>query len=284
MMAKRKPKTINYLAVASDTHCGSQLGLCPPKGVLLDDGGTYRPSDLQKRVFAWWEEFWQWVQVQTDGEPFAVCCNGDAIEGQPHGSVSGISNNWEDQIRIATAVWSPIVELCHGRYYHVRGTEAHVGKSSQHEETLATRLGAKPNRVGQHARPELWIRIGGALVHLAHHIGTAGSLAYETSAVQKELEQMLVESARSNETPPSVIVRSHRHQYVETRKNSARGMMSACTTPGWQLKTPFAYKVAGARRTQPDFGGVLVCWHEEDQVAYVQNWQRTLDRPEPEVP
>jgi hypothetical protein len=281
MMAKRP---INYLAIASDTHCGSTLGLCPREGVDLDEGGHYTPSELQQRVWVWWLEYWEWVKEQTEGKPFAVCCNGDAIDGKPHASVAQISDNWEDQIRIAHAVWSPIVKMCKGRYYHVRGTEAHTGKSGQHEETLAERLKARPNSVGQYARPELWINVGGALVHIAHHIGTAGSMAYETSAVQKELEQMLVESARSGSSPPHVIVRSHRHQYVETRKNSARGKLSACTTPGWQLKTPFAYKIAGGRRTQPDFGGVLVCWHTKDKIAYVQDWQRTLERPEPETP
>jgi hypothetical protein len=277
-------RTINYLAVASDTHCGSTLGLCPPQGVPLDDGGDYYPSELQKRVWQWWEEFWNWVDTQTGGEPYAVCCNGDSIEGQPHGSVAVVSPNWTDQVNIAVECWRDVVKSCKGRYYHIRGTEAHVGKSGQFEEQVAKRLGARPNSVGQHARPELWIRVGEALVHVSHHIGTSGSMAYETSAVQKELEQMLVESARSNVEPPRVIIRSHRHSYVETRKNSSLGMLSACTTPGWQLKTPFAYKVAGARRTQPDFGGVLVCFHKEDKVPFVQAWQRTLDRPEPEIP
>ena len=38
-------------AVVSDLHCGSTLGLCPPEGVQLDDGGQYLPSAAQKALW-----------------------------------------------------------------------------------------------------------------------------------------------------------------------------------------------------------------------------------------
>jgi hypothetical protein len=258
--------------------------LCPPGKFALDDGGTYEPSRLQRVVWSWWEEFWgEWVPNVTRGEPYAVVCNGDAVDGGGHhGNVTHISANPSDQERLAMAILSPVVERCEGRYYHVRGTEAHAGTSGCDEERLAERLGAVPDRDGRRARWELYMEVGVGLVHLSHHIGTAGGMAYETSAIHKELEQAFVEAARWGDRHPDVIVRSHRHRNAETRIQTDRGFATSCTTAAWQLKTPFAHRVAGARQTQPQIGGTVVRSGDED--IYTRHFLKKLSRPTVEVP
>ena len=250
------------LVVVSDTHAGCRLGLCPPSGVTLDDGGTYLPSPFQEKVWQLWREFWdEWVPEVTHGEPYSVVHNGDVIDGVHHGSTTQISHNIDDQVRIAIAVMSPIVDTARasgGQYYHIRGTEAHVGQSATHEERIARELEAVPNADGQHARYDLWIRVGDALVHLLHHIGTTSSSAHESSAVNAELVAEYVEAARWREEPPDFIVRSHRHRSIAVDMDSAKGYAAAIVTPGWQGKTPFAWKVAGARLSVPQFGGVVI--------------------------
>jgi len=54
-MAQEK---VNNLVVVSDTHCGCRLGLCPPGGVFMDEGGMYKPSKLQRKIWKMWREFW----------------------------------------------------------------------------------------------------------------------------------------------------------------------------------------------------------------------------------
>lgn len=268
---------MNNLVVVSDTHCGCQMGLCPPEGMPLDEGGTVLPSKAQLSVWGLWDEFWNvWVPTVTRGEPYSVVMNGDAIDGVHHGSVSQMSHNLNDQCELAYRILKPIADKAH-RYFHIRGTEAHVGKSAQEEERLAKRLGAVPNETGQHARWELWLRVGHGLVHVMHHIGTAGSMAYETSAIQKELEQAFVEAGRWNEEIPDVVVRSHRHRNAETRIQCYKGFATSCTTAGWQLKTPFVFKVAGARQTQPQIGGTLIRCGDEDVYTRHRLWK--LSRP-----
>lgn len=275
-------KRISNLVVFSDTHCGCQLGLCPSDGVKLDEGGTYKPSKLQKTVWSWWDEFWgEWVPRVCRGEPYAVLCNGDATDGIHHGAVTQISQNLSDQSNLAYQILKPIVEKCEGRYYHIRGTEAHVGKSAQEEERLAERLGAIPSKEGQYARWELWVRVGVGLVHLMHHIGTSGSMAYETSAVQKELEQAFVDAAQWGDEIPDVIARAHRHRHIETRIQTEKGFATAFTTAGWQLKTPFAFRVAGARRVRPQIGGSLIRSGDEDVYTRHKLWK--IDRPKVEL-
>lgn len=275
------------LIVVSDTHCGCRVGLLHPDGITVDGGGLYLPSEFQKKMWAWWEEFWgEWVPKVTRGEPFDLVHNGDAIDGVHHGSTTQISHNIQDQLRIAEAVLRPVVEQCKasgGTYYHIRGTEAHVGKSGEYEERLAATLGAKPNHVGQCARNDLWKRVGDTssavhapLVHLLHHIGTTSSEARESSAVNAELAAAYVEAGRWNREPPDFVVRSHRHRSIKVTLPARHGQAAAITTPAWQGKTPWVYRVPGARLSEPQIGGILI--RQGEDVFYTQEWVKSFER------
>jgi hypothetical protein len=155
-----------------------------------------------------------------------------------------------------------------------------VGKSGTEEERLARRLGSIPNDTGNHALWELWIRLGGkrgGLVHVLHHIGTTGSMAYESTALMKEMNEAYSEGGRWNREPPDVIVRSHRHRNAEVRVRTARGFSTVCTTAGWQLKTPLVWRIPGGRQSQPQFGGTLVRCGERE--TYTLHEVYSLDRP-----
>lgn len=272
---------VNNLVVISDLHAGCRLALCPPGPIPMDDGGFYSPSTAQLKVWACWEEFWRvYVPEYCHGEPFSVALNGDAMEGVHHGAVTQLSQNVADQARIAEMILRPVVDACEGRYYHIRGTEAHVGPSGQDEEKLARSLGAIPNEEGQHARWELYARIKHALIHLTHHVGVAGSMAYETSALSRELSEAYVEAGRWGTEPPDVIVRSHRHRNAEVRIQTKKGFCTVCTTAGWQLKTPMVYRIAGGRQSTPQIGGTVVRVGGHD--IYTRHYVRTIGRPKEE--
>lgn len=274
---------VNNLVVVSDIHAGCRLALCPPEGVPLDDGGRYVPSDLQRQLWAHWMTFWdEWLPSKIKGEKFAVVINGDAVEGIHHRSVTQISQNTADQAAIGEMILQPIVDRCEGNFFMIRGTEAHVGSSGCKEEELAKKLGAIPNPQGQHARWELWKRVGPSLVHLLHHVGTTGTNAYEATAVHKELVEAYTEAARWGEEPPDFIVRSHRHRHIQTTIPTRRGEAYAIVTPGWQGKTPFAYKIPGARQALPQFGGILIRHHVRDKVTYPVSCVWTPSRSEVE--
>lgn len=264
------------LIVVSDLHCGCRLGLCPDAPQRLDGGTYHLPSAFQKQLWGLWREFWDvWVPEATKGEPFDLVVNGDALDGTHHNSTTQISHNIEDQRRIAEAALGPEVARClanGGTYYHIRGTEAHVGSSGEYEETLARTLGAKPNAEGQHARFDLWHRVGGALVHCLHHIGTTGSAAHEASAVNAEYTAMLVEAARWGHEPPDYVVRSHRHRSIAVDMDTAKGYGASIVTPCWQGLTPFTYRVPGARVSQPQFGGILIRDGDEEHYYRRKVW------------
>ena len=270
-------QALNNLVCFSDIHSGCRTSLVPPGGFKLDDGGTYMPSErVQVPLWEYWREFWDWVVEVTRGEPYAVCFNGDALDGVHHRSVSQWTHNMEDQRRCAESILRPVVARA-ARYYHIRGTEAHVGSSAQDEEALARSLGAIPNDDGMHARYDLWIKINGCLGHILHHIGTTGSQSYEATAVHKELIEEYAEAARWDEPAPDFIVRSHRHRCMVTAIPTGRGLAYSAVTPAWQGKTSFAHRIPGARLSQPQWGGLVVRRGNGEQLQ-VMSWVKSPSR------
>jgi len=285
---KEKLKYINSIIYFSDTHVGCRMALCPDI-VSLDGGGTYNASDYQKIIKAWWDEFWyDIVPKWTHGEPYAVIFGGDGIDGNHHNTTTQWTHNLGDQVRAAKELLAPIVKLCEGRYYHVRGTEAHVGQSAVEEEKLAFELGAIPNKEGQYARYVIWKMIGskkrtkdGFLLNVLHHIGTTGSMAYESSAIMAELVTAYSEAGRWERRPPDVVLRAHRHRCIKVEVPTAKQRGIAMTSPGWQGKTPLTHRIVGARQSEPQFGGVLVRVSSEGEL-YTRHWTRSPERPEEE--
>lgn len=272
----------NNLVVISDLHAGCQTSLCPEK-VELDGGGIYLSNPLQTAIMDVWRRFWAFVFGLIKREPFVLVVNGDAMDGRHHNATTQISQNLADQVRIAKAILQPYVEhdQCTA-YYHIRGTEVHVGQSGENEETLAELLGAVPNSIGRYSRDELWIRIGeqsGALCHILHHIGTTGSMAYESTAVMKEMTESYIHAALSSNDSADCIIRSHRHACIQIEKYINNRRRVGVTTPSWQGKTPLAYKIAGARLKEPEWGGLLVR-EAPDGVWYSRPFSISPERSE----
>lgn len=260
--------------VISDLHCGCQVGLCPPR-VTLDTGGSWVQGPTQEAIWAVWERFWnEWVPTVTRGEPYAVVVNGDAMDGAHHGSKTQITQNFADQEEIAYQCLAPIVDRCGGRFFMVRGTEAHVGQCAENEERLARRLGAVQNDAGRHSNYELWLRVGRRLVHFTHHIGTTSRTAYETSALMGEWSEMMTDAGRWHREPPDIVVRSHRHRHIQITAPTANTYGIVFTTACWQARTPFVWKVA--RVGEPQIGGSLI--RAGDEEIYTRHFVVGLER------
>jgi hypothetical protein len=279
-MAKKKVKNI---IVISDTHCGCQLALMPPE-FQLDHGPFVRQSAMQRKIWTMWQHFWdKWVPMVTKGEPYYIIHNGDAIDGSHHNSVTQITHNIKDQVSMAIEVLAPQIrnKNCAG-YYHIRGTEAHVGKSAQSEEGLAKALGAIPDGIGNHARWDMWLRLDKYLLHFTHHVGTTQSASYESTAVWKEMVEAYTESGRWLQEPPDLVCRSHRHRQFEIKTATKKGYGMSIVTPAWQLKTPFVYKLGMGRSSQPQMGGYLIRVGDDDGL-YTRFKVWDIERPKTEI-
>jgi hypothetical protein len=78
-----------------------------------------------------------------------------------------------------------------------------------------------------------------------------------------------------------VVIRSHRHRAIQIIIPTDTGLGISMTTPGWQLKTPFVYRVAGARVSMPQIGGCLV--RQGDEELHTRIFYRSIGRPRTEV-
>jgi len=291
------PTAVNNLVVVADLHCGCKLGLCPPEPQLLEGGGTYRPSRFQRKVWGWWETFWnEYVPAATHDEPYAVVFCGDTLEGEHHGSTTPITNNKADQARIAekaiTAVLNPnrITKV-----YFIRGTRAHDDEAGMALEQLAKTLSnvvpVSRTRDGFYSRWELWTRVGHSLVQCMHTIGTTSSAQHETSALNAEIARVWADCARWRREPPQLLVRAHRHRSCEVRlptRETPRGKSrygTACyagcfVVAGWQGKTPYQYVTSAGRTSTPQFGGSII--RQGDQELHTRHcvWTLEPDREE----
>jgi hypothetical protein len=257
------------IAVVSDLHVGSSIGLCSSK-LDLADGGTYQPSKFQAELYRGWQKFFQHVAGLPANKKALVVngdlVDGDLVDGDHHGTVSIVTNNIEVQEDAAIQLLRPAAKGF-DQVYVVRGTEAHTQPGAQSDERIAKGIGAALDEsTGQYSRWQLWLDVDGVVFNVAHHIGTTSSAAYESSAVMREMVAALVEAGQWEQRLPDVLIRSHRHRYIKVAIPSARGEIQTAVTPGWQLRTPFVEKMD--RMRMPHIGGMICI--VEDGICHIE--------------
>lgn len=245
------------IAVVSDVHCGSTLAMCPPEGVLLDDGGKYLPSAPQEWLWACWLNFWERVQRthRAARADLWIVLNGDSFEGQHHGTTQVISNHPEPQSYLADRIFGVPRGLAPRRTFVVRGTEAHVGPAGATEEAFARSIRAEEN---PETRKWSWwhlrLRPHGCLLDFQHHPSTRGTTVDTRMAGVARLAGVVFkEHAKRGLPAPALAVRSHTHV---TADSYDAWPVRAIITPAWQLKTAHALKVAAD--SIADIGGVVI--------------------------
>lgn len=250
----------HVLAVVSDIHAGSTVGLCCPEPVELDDGGTYLPSRAQQWLHNRWVTFWQRVAAAKKGaDSLTILCNGDLVDGDHHGTFQIISRDPAVQMWIAKQLFAPVLALDPTQVVVVRGTEAHVGKNAGAEEHFARWLHKEGVKVPKDPATKMlswWAfrgKIGALVVSAAHH-GRMGQRPWTKGGISHNLAaQIVMEHANRGDPIPDLAVRSHMHQYFDTGQAVRTRLIQ---TPAWQLHTSFAHKVVP--ESLADIGGVII--------------------------
>ena len=261
-------------AIVSNLHCGSTLGLCPPEGIQLDDGGWYTPSIEQKELWLKWEEYWDLVKAEVKkGDRLFIALNGDIFDGDHHGTAQIVTKNLASvQHEIALATLKPALALSHHGIVVIRGTEAHVGASGAYEERLARDLEAVPNPVnGTRSHWHFQADSNGTIIDFAHH-GSVGKLPHTRSNPAKTLAMKITQAAvRYGIAIPDLAIRSHAHQEADTYDDFP---VRVIQTRGWQLSTAFVHRIAAG--SLPEIGCLIVsCDPGSYQVKKVKwNWKR----------
>lgn len=229
----------------------------------LDHGNPVGQNGFQRKLWPHWLAFWrEFVAPIVQGKRWAWVNNGDPLEGLHHGTTSQYTHNLAVQSDIAEACFKIPLSLGPDVVYFVRGTEAHGGESGQHEEKLADRCGAKPDKKHRHARDVLWLKVetktGRGLAQFLHHISVSGNPSCESNALSAEYAKVLHNAARWGEPVPDWIVRGHAHRYVTLPVETRTGTTHITVCPGWQGKTPHCYKLAAVRNNLGTVGGIAL--------------------------
>lgn len=261
------------VAITSDHHTGSTLGLCPPEGVRLDDDGKYTPSKAQLWLWDNWCKYWKAVaQIRTELNAELRCVyNGDLSEGDHHGTSQIISRNPEPAAYVSDRVFSVPLDLKPERSFVVRGTEAHVGPSGATEEAWARRMKAEKNpETKTWSWWHLRFAVHGVRFDFQHH-GRTGQRPWTRLGVVGALAaEIFYEHARCEIPYPHIAVRSHRHQHFDTHDAHPTRLIQ---TAAWQLKTAHAHKVVP--ESIADVGGHIVIVQPDGEYSV----QHKLYRP-----
>ena len=240
---KRKQNTAPIVvAVVSDLHSGSTVGLCPPI-INLDDGGTYRAGPHQVWLWNQWKDFCKKARqtAKKQGGKFVAIMNGDMTEGNHHHTRQIIgAGNETLQMRIAEKNLGELLEHADAAYF-LRGTPVHVKEQSALEEKVADNWTTTvPAHDGAATWWHLLLDANGTRFDVAHH-GQLGRLVWtKTNPLGKVAIAAEIRGYRRYGRAPDVLIRSHLHQYADSNDNYP---VRVIQTPGWQLITGFVHKI-----------------------------------------
>ncbi|MGA0200602.1 MAG: hypothetical protein ACO3NK_16075 [Prochlorotrichaceae cyanobacterium] len=265
-----------------DTHCGSTVGLCPEKGLGLDDGGWYTPNKSQIWLWENWLEAWKRVSNMRKlvrGTKLHIVSNGDAIDGDHH-RTSQIASRLTG-IHIGCFIESMAVPLAlkPDSIHIIRGTAAHVGESGNTEEGIARALHAQgwpvigdpdTNQMSSYWRD---LNVGNVKIDIKHH-GRMGRRAHTKGPQARWYAQdIFFNYVMDNQVPPDLAIRSHYHQFADSGKiHKVKTRLIAL--PAWQLATEYVHRVA---ESMADIG--LVCVIIENGNYTIEPILFTPDRP-----
>lgn len=248
------------IAVTSDHHAGSTVGLCPPR-IELDDGGAYEASKAQNWIWDHWLHYWDWIEELRSKHSATLYMefNGDITDGNHHGTTQILSGNSTAQAAVVDECMRVPLALAPDKLFFVRGTEAHVGKSAAYEERIALGLQKDGRPVvgdpdtGRASWWHLRAEIEGVRLDFAHH-GRIGSRPWTKPNVTANLAaEIFYEHAASNEPHPHLAIRSHYHRHIDTYDQHP---VRVIQTPAWQLATAFVHRIAP--ESIADVGGLAI--------------------------
>ena len=276
----------HVVAVCGDLHCGSTVGLCPPEGIELDDGGMYEPSDAQRWLWERWELAWKEAKATIGKRKLTLIVNGDVVDGEHHRTsqiaspLTSLHARWAvESLRVPLALKPKAVHI-------MRGTPAHVGRSGEAEEGVARTLKNQLNKIvpdpdtGTMSSYRRRIDVEGVRLDVAHH-GRMGQRAHTRGSYSRLYsfdiwaEQALdlitegntAESAEElyeiwkKKQVAQIAIRSHNHKFQDSGYDH-RGITRVISMPAWQLATEYVHRIAA--EALADIGIVLLVCDKGD--------------------
>ena len=251
------------IIITSDQHINSTLALCPPR-VQLDDGGSYIASPTQRWLWQMWNEYIEWARDASAGyKPIAVF-NGDLGElDTKKRSNQLVSMNKATVLNMITEALEPLTSWVDANYF-IRGTPAHVGKSSWLEEVAADYTNTVWQSKGIKSHYQVRLNADKVRVDIAHH-SNMGSLRRTAKNAANTLAHDTMEDYifDLHAQIPNLVIRSHNHRWADSGDNfDTRAVLIPC----WAAANEYLFRL-GKYNGRGDVGGVVVlCDNGEFEV------------------
>jgi len=271
------------IALPSDTHSGSTLGLIPAKQFPLKDG-SYDPSPAQRLIWRQWEHNWKLIANERKNSDLIVVHGGDLVEGIHHQTTQVISPRVDDHETASIVCMDKAFRLAGmnkgDKYYQISGTEEHAGNGSSSEERVAKDLdhvvpvweekifdedGEK--LVGRYTWNRLYREINGVVFDISHHGGSVGQRAWTTeNGLYNKIKSIYWTCLESEMPMPRYWIRGHNHRYIRIDYHGKRGTITGILLPGFQAKTGYVYKKMGFDITPAHVGMVWIVVEANGEV------------------
>jgi hypothetical protein len=255
------------IAITSDQHARSTVGLCSPKGVALDDGGRYKPSRAQEWLWQAWVDGWDRVGecAHKHNAPIWWINNGDLVDGDHHNTYQIVSRNSIQEREIVRDILDIPLLLQPEHIFFVRGTETHVGQGACSEESIARALSDDwPVAWAHDPHTASWwylpLECEGVLLDILHHgrTGLRPWTQYNASALLAA--QIVMERVSNRERIPDLAIRSHYHRYSDSYEAQRCRVIQ---TPAFQLATAYVH-----RRVPESLADIGMVWLVIDGDQY----------------
>jgi hypothetical protein len=253
------------IGLISDFHVGAQQGVHPfgYKDRETGEGfGWGRLNDGQKTL---WKYLTNFCAKMDENKVNTLGVLGDIIGGQ-NWIEKGAYMMYVDmgiQIRSCAKLISDICKMVPSieKVILFKGTPYHGSKELSAEAQVVGELNAyyniKAYYLGEYAFLTLRYGKNKKVIWLAH--SATGATMYPETVLGRDIGQFLQAYATNKIPKVDMIIRAHRHEYMELHKSSIRYMILPC----WQFYVPYDKAVQWYAKWQPDIGGAILLADEE---------------------
>ena len=181
----------------SDLHCGSTVGITPPK---------WFKNDYHKKLWAWY------VRLCAQLQPInTLIVNGDAIDGkgQKSGGTEQLTADRNEQAEMAFEV---IKATKAKQIVMTYGTPYHTGADEDWEDVVLNYVRDRTH-VPVRISADESVSVNGLIFDVKHYVGGSQVPYGRFTAVSREKMQNILWSRRGQRADADVILRAHVHYF-----------------------------------------------------------------------
>lgn len=264
--------THNYpfrIGFISDLHVGAQHGIFPPNFVDVYD----KLHELNKGQKILWKYFEDFMERLRENKVNVLVVLGDVVGGQnwkEHGAYM-MMTEMEIQTDACAFLLKTVTERVPSieKIMLFKGTPYHGSRDVVIENVVANklgRMGINAEYRGEYSYIILKYGENEKVLWVAHP--ATGATVYPETVLGRDIGQFLQAYGMGKLPKVDMIIRAHRHEFMELHKSSIRYMVLPC----WEFYVPYDKAVEWFAKWQPDIGGAILL---ADEQCRIRPWHFT---------